>query len=186
MTIKNRRRTLIVNKIQYRFITLMMGLIIGVSAILVAVLFFIFRIDLFVLGKCYFVQFALFIIIALILYLINLKLVFHLSNKIYGPIYRLSQYIQKLSNGERTGELTFRKGDAINGLKQIYNDLHQSLEKTLHYDYQEMVKIFTELEDVLDQIYNKKISEKELYDSLQSICGRIAKALDITSETIKK
>jgi hypothetical protein len=96
-----------------------------------------------------------------------------------------SAYIKKMSNGETTDDLQFRKGDAVDGLKEIYNDLRQSFEKTLHYDYEEMVKIFSELQDILDKVYNKKIQDRQLYNSLQGACDKLAKALDITSETIE-
>ena len=105
--------------------------------------------------------------------------------KIYGPLYRLRKYIKKISDGEKTPELEFRRGDAINGLQEIYNDLRQSMKKTLHYDYGAMVKIFSELQDILDKMYEKKTFNHHLYDSLQEVCSKLAKALDITSEAIE-
>jgi hypothetical protein len=48
-----------------------------------------------------------------------------------------------------------------------------------------MVKIFSELQDILDKVYNKKIQDRQLYNSLQDACDKLAKALDITSETIE-
>ena len=115
----------------------------------------------------------------------DLKLILT-THKIYGPLYRLRVYIKKLSEGEPADELRFRKGDAIHGLKEIYMDLRKSLEKTLHYDYEEMVRVFSELQLILDKVYTKQIKEKELSDSLQEICDRLAKALDKTSEAIEK
>lgn len=187
-SLKNRRRILIVNKFQYRLITIIMGLIISISIILIVALFLIFKYG--IIGPPgplpqLFKPVLLIVLIALILYLVSLRIVILLSNRIYGPIYRLSNYIQRLSKGERTGELKFRNGDMVNGLKEIYNLLHQSLEKTLHYDYQELAKVFPELENILDKIYNKKIAENDLYNSLQDICNRLAKILDITSKRIK-
>jgi hypothetical protein len=60
------------------------------------------------------------------------------------------------------------------------------MERTLHYNYDEMVAIFSILQDILDKLYNKKIQSKQLNDALQDVCNRLAKALDVTSDTIKK
>jgi hypothetical protein len=126
------------------------------------------------------------IITGIILLIVSLWALILTTHKIYGPLYRLRVYIKKLSEGEPADELRFRKGDAIHGLKEIYMDLRKSLEKTLHYDYEEMVKVFSELQQILDKVYTKQIKDKELSDSLQIICDRLAKALDKTSEAIEK
>lgn len=126
------------------------------------------------------------IITGIVLLVVSLWALILTTHKIYGPLYRLRIYIKKLSEGEPTDELRFRRGDAIHGLKEIYMDLRKSLEKTLHYDYEEMVRVFSELQQILDRVYAKQIKEKELSDSLQDICNRLAKALDKTSEAIEK
>jgi len=187
--LKNRRKTLIVSNLQFRLIIICMVLIIGISAILIVSLFMLLKnniANLSIPGNLLYSPLYIVIIIAIVLYLVSLWILIHVSHRIYGPLYRLGQYIKDLVQGKKTEELKFRKGDAIDGLKEIYNNLCKVLEKTLHYDYNELVKIFSELEDILDKMYNKKIEERELYTELQSICGRIAKALDITAETIKK
>lgn len=120
------------------------------------------------------------IIIALFLYIIAFWLLIIMTHKVYGPMYRLGKFIKSLSKGEKTGELQFRKGDAVDHLSDLYNDLYASIQKILNYDYQSLIRVFSELEDVLDQVYNKKVEHTELFNSLQNICNRIARALDIT------
>ena len=189
--LKYRRRTFIINRVQYRIIISVMGLVIGVSAILVVSLFAIFKSNIFLLVPLRVVNQVLansilpVVVIAIILFLASLWAVVLISNKIYGPLYRLGIYIKKLSAGEKTGELKFRKGDAVDGINEIYNELSKNLEKTLHYNYKEMIHIFSELHNISDKIYNKQIQEEDLHASLQNICSRIAKALDITSEAIE-
>ncbi|MCK4672775.1 hypothetical protein KAT67_02200, partial [candidate division WOR-3 bacterium] len=170
----------------------LMGLVISISSILVISLFLIFKNNVSTLSVSEeLIKQVLsdsiwpVIAIALILFIISMWAIVLITHKIYGPLHRLCAYIKKMSNGETTDDLQFRKGDAVDGLKEIYNDLRQSFEKTLHYDYEEMVKIFSELQDILDKVYNKKIQDRQLYNSLQSACDKLAKALDITSETIE-
>ncbi len=126
------------------------------------------------------------IVTAIIVFIVSLWAIILITHKIYGPLLKLRSYIEKLVDGDTIEELEFHKWDAIDGLKTIYNDLQKGVKKALHYNYEEMVKIFSELEDILDKIYNKKIRDKQIYDSLQSTCNRLAKALDITSEAIDK
>lgn len=192
MTSKNRRRKIILHNLQIRLIIALMGLIISISAILVISLFLIFKNNVSTLSvSAELIKQVLsdsiwpVIAIALILFIISMWAIVLITHKIYGPLYRLCIYIKKMSNGETTDDLQFRKGDAVDGLKEIYNDLRQSFEKTLHYNYEEMVKIFSELQDILDKVYNKKIQDRQLYNSLQGACDKLAKALDITSETIE-
>lgn len=193
MGLKNRRKKLIVYNLQIQLIIAILGLIVGVSVILVTSLFLIFKSNMSDLpiteesiNEILYNSSVPVIIVGIIVFVVSLWAIILITHKIYGPLYRLSAYIRKLSNGEVTDELKFRRGDAIDGLKEIYNDLRQSLDRTLHYDYKEMVKIFAELEDALDKMYNKKIKDKQLYDSLQDACDRLAKALDITSEAIEE
>ena len=188
-----RRRIIVIHGLQVQLIVAMMGLIIGVSLILLASMCFIFEDRLTALGvssqtigEAWANTTVPLIIIGIILFFMSLWAVILISHKIYGPLYRLSRYIKRISNGERTEDFEFRKGDAIDGLKEIYNELRRNLEKTLHYNYSEMVNIFSELEDILDRLYNKEIPERELYTTLQNICNRTAKALDITSEAIEE
>jgi|GEM_PF-889712 len=192
MASKNRRKKLILHNLQMRLIIALMGLVISISAILVISLFLIFKNNVStlsvseelikqVLSDSIWPVTA----IALILFIISMWAIVLITHKIYGPLYRLCAYIKKMSNGETTDDLQFRKGDAVDDLKEIYNDLRQSFEKTLHYNYEEMVKIFSELQDILDKVYNKKIQDRQLYNALQSACDKLAKALDITSETIE-
>jgi len=192
MASKNRRKKLILHNLQMRLIIALMGLVISISAILVISLFLIFKNNVStlsvseelikqVLSDSIWPVTA----IALILFIISMWAIVLITHKIYGPLHRLCAYIKKMSNGETTDDLQFRKGDAVDDLKEIYNDLRQSFEKTLHYNYEEMVKIFSELQDILDKVYNKKIQDRQLYNALQSACDKLAKALDITSETIE-
>uniref|UniRef100_A0A7C4XF62 Methyl-accepting chemotaxis protein n=1 Tax=candidate division WOR-3 bacterium TaxID=2052148 RepID=A0A7C4XF62_UNCW3 len=182
---KERRKRLIVNKLQYRFVFYTLFIVIAVSLILIITTLLLFNREIFGAGRCNFVQFAILIVIALILYSITLRIMVKYSNRIYGPLYRLGNYLQDLSEGKETGQLKFRKEDVIDGLSEIYNGFYKSLRKTLRYDYNEMVKTFSELENILDKLHNKTISNNELYDSLQNICTRLARALDITSETVR-
>ncbi len=184
--IRDRRKTLIVNRLQIKLVVYTMLLIILVSLILVAISLIIFGREIFVPDKCYFVQFLIIAIIALILYLLSYRFLLRFSNKIYGPLYRLGNYIQKLSVGEDPGNLVFRKGDIIDGITQSYDKLYTALRKVLRYDYKELVRTFSELEDILDRIYKRDIPEQELFDRLQDICSRIARALDITSEKLRE
>ncbi len=186
-----RRRILIIHGLQVQLIIAIMGLIIGVSLILLASICFILYDQLIssgisqqLIGKIFSSTTVPIIVIGIIIFSASLWAVILISHKIYGPLYRLSRYIKRISNGEKTKDFELRKGDAINGLKEIYNELRYNLEKTLHYNYNEMVNIFSELENILDKLYNKEIPERELYSSLQNICNRTAKALDITSEAI--
>ncbi len=183
---KNRRKRLIVNRMQYRLIWYISLLVIATSLILITTVFLLFGREIFYPPKCLFVQFSILFILALVLYIINIRCAMQITNKIYGPLFRLTNYMRKLVNGEETEKLNFRKGDAIDGITEIYNELIKSLEKTLHYDYKELGKTFSELQDILDKIHNHSIGEEELYNSLQNICNRLAKALDITSEVIEK
>ncbi|OPX18476.1 hypothetical protein BXT86_00995 [candidate division WOR-3 bacterium 4484_100] len=188
-----RRRIIIIHGLQIQLIVAIMGLIIGVSLILLASMCIIFEDQLTILGvssqtigEAWASTTVPLVIIGIILFFMSLWAVILISHKIYGPLYRLSRYIKRISNGEKTEDFEFRKGDAIDGLKEIYNELRRNLEKTLHYNYSEMVNIFSELEDILDRLYNKEIPERELYTTLQNICNRTAKALDITSEAIEE
>lgn len=192
MASKNRRRKIILHNLQIQLIIALMGLVISISSILVISLFLIFKNNVSTLSVSEeLIKQVLsdsiwpVVAIALILFIISMWAIVLITHKIYGPLHRLCAYIKKMSNGETTDDLQFRKGDAVDGLKEIYNDLRQSFEKTLHYDYEEMVKIFSELQDILDKVYNKKIQDRQLYNSLQSACDKLAKALDITSETIE-
>lgn len=182
---KNRRKSLVVSNLQYRMLLHTLGLVFGVSIILIVAFIFIFGVDRTSVFKAsLFVRWAIFIIIAIILYLISYFTILKLSNRIYGPLYRLSGYLRRLSEGIETGEIKFRKDDIINGIQDIYNNLCKSLTKTLHYDYTQLVNTFSELEDILDKIHRKTITEAELNDSLENICSRLAKALDLTTDVI--
>ncbi len=161
------------------------GLVLGVSVILIIAFIFIFGSgQIFTPGKSYVVHFTVFGVLAVVLYYISYLTLLRLSNKIYGPIYRLAGYLKKLSEGIETGEIRFRKDDVVDGIQGIYNDLCRSLTRTLHYDYNELVNTFSQLEDILDKIHNKTISEKELYKSLEKICSNLARVLDLTTEVI--
>jgi len=169
------------------------GLIIGVSVILVTSLFLIFKNNMSeipiakeVANEILNTSIWPVVIIGIVVFIVSLWAIVLITHKIYGPLFKLRSYIQKLVNGNTTEEIEFSKWDAIDGLKAIYSDLQRSFKKILHYNYEEMVKIFSELEDILDKIYNKKIRDKQIYDSLQSTCNRLAKALDITSDAIDK
>ncbi len=182
---KNRRKVLIVNNLQYRMLLHTFGLLVAVSIILVLAFIFIFGIDrTFTQEKCSFFQWAIFIIVALILYLISYITILKLSNRIYGPLHRLSGYLKRLSEGIETGEIKFRKDDVLNGIQEIYNNLCKSLTRTLHYDYNEIVNTFSQLEDILDKIHQKTITEEELSGSLENICSRLARALDLTTDVV--
>ncbi|MEO0184537.1 MAG: hypothetical protein ABIL22_06715 [candidate division WOR-3 bacterium] len=182
---KNRRKSLIVNRLQYRMLLHSLGLVIGVSIILVALFVVIFGTkQVFAPGKCHFGHIAVFIIIALVLYYLSYTTILRLSNRIYGPLHRLANYLKQLSDGIETGDIKFRRDDIVNGIQEIYNELCHSLTKTLHYDYNELVNTFSQLEDILDRIHNKSISEQDLYLSLEKICSRLAHALDLTTEAI--
>ncbi len=182
---KNRRKSLIVNRLQYRMLLHSLGTVIVVSIILVASFILIFGpSQIFAPVKRYFVHIAAFIVVALIVYYISYLTILRLSNRIYGPLYRLGNYLKQLSEGIETGEIKFRKNDVVNGIQEIYNELCHSLTKTLHYDYNELVSTFSQLEDILDRMHNKAINEDELYKSLENICSRLAKALDLTTDVI--
>ncbi|KPJ73835.1 hypothetical protein AMJ52_03050 [candidate division TA06 bacterium DG_78] len=188
---KNRRRKLIISTLQWKMILSVIGLIIGVSFILATALFFIFKSKISILSVSEEVINQFFsdsmlpvVITAVILFAISFWAVVLISHKIYGPLYRFGLYLKKLRNGEITEELQFRKHDAVNGLKEIYNDLRGAFEKTLKYDYKEMISIFTELQNILDKVHDKQLKDEELSQSLQTVCDRIANALDVTSEVI--
>ncbi len=188
-----RRRKVILHSLQVKLIIALLGIIAAVAIVLVSESFVILTnnasemnipphvIDSLIKQSVWPV-----IITGIVLLVVSLWALILTTHKIYGPLYRLRIYIKKLSEGEPTDELRFRRGDAIHGLKEIYMDLRKSLEKTLHYDYEEMVRVFSELQQILDRVYAKQIKEKELSDSLQDICNRLAKALDKTSEAIEK
>ncbi|MGB9720899.1 MAG: hypothetical protein ACPL28_05400 [bacterium] len=181
----NRRKNLVVNRLQYRMLIHSLGMVIGVSIVLVAIFVLIFGTErIFATGTCYFVRIAVFIVIALILYYISYITILRLSNRIYGPLHRLSYYLKQLSEGIETGEIKFRKNDIVDGIQDIYNELCHSLTKTLHYDYNELVNTFSQLEDILDKIHNKSINDEDLYVSLENICSRLASALDLTTSAL--
>lgn len=183
----NRRKIFIVSNLQYRMLFHTLGLVIGVSIVLVIAFIFIFGADRTFTQRGYSVfRWIIFIILAIILYLISYMTILKLSNRIYGPLYRLSTYLKKLSEGIETGEIKFRKDDVIDSIQEIYNNLCKSLSKTLHYDYNEIINTFSQLEDILDRIHHKNIAEEELYRSLENICSRLAKALDITTNVINQ
>jgi len=196
MKIRNRRRTLFVSKIQYHLVIAGMGLVISASVVLVMAFFILLKNGFQLLPWEPIIGDTLnsvlsqsllnLVIVALVVYLMSLWALVLISHKVYGPIYRFGKYVKKLTEGEKTDELRFRMGDAIDGLKDIYDDLRQALEKTLHYDYKEMASIFAELQDLLDKIHEKKIKNEELAAKLQTLCNRIADALDITSEVVEK
>lgn len=188
-----RRKKVILHGIQVKLIIALLGIVAAVAIVLVGESFIILRnnasaqdvppelIDSLTRQSLWPV-----VITGIVLLIASLWALILATHKIYGPLYRLRVYIKKLCEGEPTGELRFRRGDAMHGLKEIYNDLRKSLEKTLHYDYGEMVEVFSELQQILDKVYANELKEKELSDSLQHICDRLAKALDKTSEAIEK
>ena len=190
---KYRRRKVILHSLQVKLIIALLGIIAAVAIVLVAESFMILRNNASELNISSHVIDSLIkqsvwpvIVTGIVLLVVSLWALILTTHKIYGPLYRLRVYIKKLCEGEPTDELRFRKGDAIHGLREIYMDLRKSLEKTLHYDYEEMVKVFSELQQILDKVYTKQIKEKELSGSLQEICDRLAQALDKTSEAIEK
>ena len=188
-----RRKKVILHGIQVKLIIALLGIVAAVAIVLVGESFIILRnnasaqdvppelIDSLTKQSLWPV-----VITGIVLLIASLWALILATHKIYGPLYRLRVYIKKLCDGEPTDELRFRRGDAMHGLKEIYNDLRKSLEKTLHYDYGEMVEVFSELQQILDKVYANELKEKELSDSLQHICDRLAKALDKTSEAIEK
>ncbi len=192
MDTRNRRRKIIIHSLQAQLIVAILGLVFGISLILLVSLYLILKNNLANLPIAEeLIQEAMrasiwpVVIIGIVLLIGSGWSIILITLKIYGPLYRLRKYIKKISDGERTPELEFRRGDAINGLQEIYNDLRQSMKKTLHYDYGAMVKIFSELQNILDKMYEKKTYNHQLYDSLQEVCSKLAKALDITSEAIE-
>jgi hypothetical protein len=191
MEIKNRRRKIFIHGLQMQLIVAILGLVFGISLILLISLFVIVKSNLIDLAfPAELVNQAMHdsiwpvAAIAIVLFVGSGWSIVMITLKIYGPLYRLQYYIGKMSKGEVTDELEFRKGDAIEGLQEIYNDLRYSLGKTLNYDYGAMVKIFSELQNILDNMYKKKNYDPQLYASLQDVCGKLAKALDITSDAI--
>lgn len=192
MDTRNRRRKIIIHSLQTQLIVAILGLVFGISLILLVSLYLILKNNLANLPIAEeLIQEAMrasiwpVVIIGIVLLIGSGWSIILITLKIYGPLYRLRKYIKQISDGEISPELEFRRGDAINGLQEIYNDLRQSMKKTLHYDYGAMVKIFSELQDILDKMYEKKTYNHELYNSLQEVCSKLAKALDITSEAIK-
>lgn len=192
MDIRNRRRKIIIHSLQAQLIVAILGLVFGISLILLVSLYLILKNNLANLPIAEeLIQEAMkasiwpVVIIGIVLLIGSGWSIILITLKIYGPLYRLRKYIKQISDGEISPELEFRRGDAINGLQEIYNDLRQSMKKTLHYDYGAMVKIFSELQDILDKMYEKKTYNHELYNSLQEVCSKLAKALDITSEAIE-
>lgn len=190
--IKKRRRRVFFHGLQIQLIVTILGLVFGISLILLISLFIIIKsnlTDLAVPGEL--IEEALnnsiwpVAAIGIVLFIGSSWSIVMITLKIYGPLYRLRNYIKKMSKGEITDELEFRKGDAIEGLQEIYNDLRSSLGKTLHYDYGAMVKVFSELQDILDNMYKKKSYDQKLYEALQNVCSKLAKALDITSDAIE-
>ncbi len=192
MDIRNRRRKIIIHSLQAQLIVAILGLVFGISLILLVSLYLILKNNLAnlpiaeeLLQEAMRASIWPVVIIGIVLFIGSGWSIILITLKSYGPLYRLRKYIKKISTGEITPELEFRKGDAINGLQEIYNDLRQSMKRTLHYDYGAMVKIFSELQDILDKMYEKKTYNHQLYDSLQEVCSKLAKALDITSEAIE-
>lgn len=196
MAYENRRRVRIINEYQYRLIITMIVLVILISMFLLGVMFILLRNNIAALPqpimpgtnlyhKLLYQPFLIVIIVALILFIIAFWLLIVITHRVYGPIYRLGKFIRALSKGEKTGELRFRKGDAVDHMADLYNELYESLKKTLHYNYNELVKIFSDLEDILDQVYQHKIEDTVLLNNLQTICNRIAKALDLTMDDMK-
>jgi sensor histidine kinase YesM len=187
-----RRKKFVLHGLQKTLIITIMGIIIAISAslIVLSLLLYHYNSTGFIAPENQMLPLIAsiwpIVITAVVLYGVCLWALIIITHRIYGPLYRLTVYIKKLVNGDITDEIVFRKDDAITGLKEIYNDLRTSLEKTLHYNYTEMVHIFSELEDILDKIYNKKIKDRELYNSLQECCSKLARALDMTSEAIEK
>jgi len=194
---QNRRRVRIINEYQYRLIIAMIVLIIAITAILLGVLFLLIRSNIAALPRplletanlyhrLLYQPFLIVIIIALIIFISTFWILIVVTHRVYGPIYRLGKFIKALSKGEKTGELHFRKGDAVDHMADLYNELYDSLKKTLHYNYNELVIVFTDLEDILDQVYNRKLDDDRLFNNLQNLCNRIAKALDLTMGKIRK
>ncbi|KPK72216.1 hypothetical protein AMJ87_05435 [candidate division WOR_3 bacterium SM23_60] len=188
-----RRKRVILHGIQVKLIVALLGIVAAVAIVLVGESFIILRNNAFaqkvppeLIDSLTRQSLWPVVITGIVLLIASLWALILATHKIYGPLYRLRVYIKKLCDGEPTDELRFRRGDAMHGLKEIYNDLRKSLEKTLHYDYGEMVEVFSELQQILDKVYANELKEKELSDSLQHICDRLAKALDKTSEAIEK
>jgi len=191
MEIKNRRKKIFIHGLQIQLIVTILGLVFGISLILLISLFVIIKSNLTelsipeeLIAEAMNNSIWPVAVIGIVLFIGSAWSIVIITLKIYGPLYRLRNYIGEMSKGEITDELEFRKGDAIEGLQEIYNDLRYSLGKTLTYDYDAMVKVFSELQDILDNMYKKKNYDQPLYESLQSVCGKLAKALDITSDII--
>ena len=189
---RKRRKQFVLHGLQRTLIITIMGIIVAISTSLVVMSFLLYHYNSsgFISPENQGIPLAASIwpvvITAVVLYAICFWALIIITHRIYGPLYRLTTYIKKLIGGKTTDEIAFRKDDAITGLKEIYNDLRKSLEKTLHYNYTEMVQVFSELENILDKLYHKKIKDRELYDSLQECSSKLAGALDITSEAIEK
>ncbi|MCX7995727.1 MAG: hypothetical protein N3A65_08175 [candidate division WOR-3 bacterium] len=183
---QERRKNLIVSRLQLKMIYHCLGLVLVVSIILSVLSFLLFSQGQLLSGLNQWLKIVIFVIVAVVLYSISYLRFVKLSNKIYGPIYRLAGYLKKLSDGIETGEIKFRKDDVIDGIQDVYNELCHSLTKTLHYDYNELVNTFSQIEDILDRMHHKTITEEELYKSLENICGRLADALDLTTDVIHR
>jgi hypothetical protein len=123
---KNRRRKLIISKLQWHMILSVMGLIAGVAGALVVLTFVVVKKYLSLLpitpevgnqliAKSVFPV----VIIVIILFILSFWAVLLISHKIYGPLYRCGKYIEQLIGGEKVGDLKFRKDDAVSELKDI-------------------------------------------------------------------
>jgi hypothetical protein len=123
---KNRRRKLIISKLQWHMILSIMGLIAGVAGALVVLTFVVVRkyasllpitpeVGNQLIAKSVFPV----VIIVIILFILSFWAVLLISHKLYGPLYRCGKYIEQLIGGEKAKDLKFRKDDAVSDLKDI-------------------------------------------------------------------
>ena len=75
------------------------------------------------LDKLIFATFQPLIIVSIVIFMILTPIIIYISHRIAGPLYRLKMYMKKVSEGNFTSELHFRKFDEIHDVADTFNEM---------------------------------------------------------------
>ena len=140
------RKKIVVSKLQLSFIIATFGLIVGVSLTLIASVYFNVRYYLYSLPIAESIvkqishdMILVIVAVASIIFIVSIFAVLIMSNKIYGPLWRFNQTLNKLAKGEEVEGFQIRKGDAIEGISQIPKIASLYANKTQQFDSYELL-----------------------------------------------
>jgi hypothetical protein len=120
------RKKFVVSKKQLSFIIASVGLIVGVSLTLAVMVYFNFQhyLKSLAIAEGVVKQIShdmrlVIIAVASIIFTICFFAILVMSNKIYGPLWRVNQVLKRFADGGQVDSFQIRKGDAIDEIPQI-------------------------------------------------------------------